>query len=64
MISQEESKGLYECLKDILAKEIKELIENPVLAKKDLDLSNIITRMIKQNTKYLFNYHIINQFRV
>src|SRR5690349_13055364 len=54
MISQEESKGLYECLKDIRAKEIKELIENPILAKEDLALSNIITRMIKENTHEVF----------
>jgi len=54
MISQETSTGLYESLKDIRTKEIKELIENPVLAKEDLALSNIITRMIKENAHEVF----------
>ena len=54
MISQETSRNLYESLKDIRTKGIKELIENPVLTKEDAALSKIIARMIKENAHEVF----------
>jgi CBS domain-containing protein len=54
MISQETSRNLYESLKDIRIKEIKELVENPVLTKEDAALSKIIARMIKENAHEVF----------
>ena len=54
MISQETSRSLYESLKEIRNKEIKELVENPVLAKDDIVLPKIIGRMIKENSNDLF----------
>jgi CBS domain-containing protein len=54
MISQETSRNLYESLKDIRTKEIKELVENPVLTKDDLPVSKIIIRMIKENAHEVF----------
>jgi CBS domain-containing protein len=54
MISQETSRNLYESLKDIRTKEIKELVENPVLTKDDITVSKIIGRMIKENAHEVF----------
>ncbi len=54
MISQETSRNLYKSLKDIRTKEIKELVENPVLTKDDITLSKIIARMIKENAHEVF----------
>ncbi len=54
MISQETSRNLYKSLKDIRTKEIKELVENPVLTKDDLPISKIIARMIKENAHEVF----------
>lgn len=54
MISQETSRNLYESLKDIRTKKVKELLENPVLTKEDAPLSKIISRMIKENAHEVF----------
>ncbi len=54
MISQETSRNLYKSLKDIRTKEIKELVENPVLTKDDITLSKIIAKMIKENAHEVF----------
>lgn len=54
MISQETSRNLYKSLEDIRTKEIKELVENPVLTKDDLPISKIIARMIKENAHEVF----------
>ncbi len=54
MISQETSRNLYETLKDIRTKEIKELVENPILAKDDLPISKIISTLIKENAQEVF----------
>src|SRR4028118_2140543 len=54
MISQDTSRNLYESLKDVRTKEIKDLVENPVLTKGDLPLSQIIGRMIKENAHEVF----------
>jgi CBS domain-containing protein len=54
MISQETSRNLYESLKDIRTKGIKEIVENPVLTKDDITLSKIIERMIKENAQEVF----------
>jgi CBS domain-containing protein len=54
MISQETSRSLYESLKDVRTKEIKELVENPVLTKDDLSVSKIIGRLIKENAHEVF----------
>ncbi len=54
MISQETSRSMYESLKDIRTKEIKELVENPVLTKDDLPISKIVGRMMKENTHEVF----------
>ncbi len=54
MVSQETSRNMYESLKDIRSKEIKDLVENPVLAKDDLAVPKIIGRMIKENAQEVF----------
>ncbi len=54
MISQETSRNLYESLKDVRTKEIKDLVENPVLTKGDLPISQIIEKMIKENAHEVF----------
>ena len=54
MISQETSRNLYESLKDIRTKKVKELVENPVLTKEDAALPKIIAKMIKENSHEVF----------
>jgi hypothetical protein len=52
MISQEISRSLYESLKDVHNKNIKEFVEKPVLTREDVTVSKIIGMM------YLLNYKI------
>ena len=54
MISQEISRNLYESLKDVHNKEIKDLVENPVLVKEDVTVSKIIGIMLKENVHEVF----------
>jgi predicted transcriptional regulator len=54
MISQEISRNLYESLKDVHNKNIKEFIENPVLTKEDVTVSKIIGMMLKENVHEVF----------
>jgi predicted transcriptional regulator len=54
MISQEISINLYESLKDVHNKNIKEFIENPVLTKEDVTVSKIIGMMLKENVHEVF----------
>ena len=54
MISQEISRNLHAALKDVRDKEIKELVENPVLAKEDVSISKIIGMMMKENVHEVF----------
>ena len=49
MVSQETSRYQYNYLKDIRNKEIKDLVENPVLAKEDVTVSKIIGMMMKED---------------
>lgn len=54
MISQEISRSLYESLKDVHNKSIKEFIENPVLSREDVTVSKIIGMMLKENVHEVF----------
>ena len=54
MISQEISRSLYESLKDVHNKNIKEFIENPVLTREDVTVSKIIGMMLKENVHDVF----------
>jgi CBS domain-containing protein len=54
MISQETSRNTYESLKDIRTKEIKELVEKPILTKEDVTISKIIGMMMKENVHEVF----------
>ena len=54
MISQEVSRSLYESLKDVHNKNIKEFIENPVLTREDVTVSKIIGMMLKENVHDVF----------
>lgn len=54
MISQEISKNLHAALKDVRDKEIKELVENPVLTKEDVPISKIIGMMMKEKVHEVF----------
>lgn len=54
MISQEISRSLYESLKDVHNKNIKEFIENPVLTREDVTVSKIIGMMLKENVHEVF----------
>jgi CBS domain-containing protein len=54
MISQEISRGLYESLKDVRKKTIKDLVENPILVKDDVPVSKIIGIMLKENVHEVF----------
>lgn len=54
MISQEISKNLHAALKDVRDKEIKELVESPVLTKEDVPISKIIGMMMKEKVHEVF----------
>lgn len=54
MISQEISRNLYNSLKDVRSKEIKELVENPILTKEDIPVSKIIGMMLNENVHEVF----------
>lgn len=54
MISQEISRDLYESLKDVRNKTIKDLVENPILVKEDVPVSKIIGIMLKENVHEVF----------
>ncbi len=49
MISQEISRNLYDDLKNVSNKEIKELVENSILTKEDIPVSKIIGMMSNEN---------------
>ena len=54
MISQEVSRQLYSQLKDIRNKELRDLIEKPVLVKEDVHVSKIIGIMTKEKSHEVF----------
>ncbi len=54
MISQEISRNLYNDLKDVRSKEIKELVEKPVLTEEDIPVSKIIGMMLNENVHEVF----------
>ncbi|MDN5868091.1 MAG: CBS domain-containing protein, partial [Candidatus Nitrosocosmicus sp.] len=54
MISQEISRNLYESLKDVHNKNIKEFVEDPILTKEDVTISKIIGMMLEQNVHEVF----------
>jgi CBS domain-containing protein len=54
MISQEISRDLYESLKDVRNKAIKDLVENPIVVKDDVPVSKIIGMMLKENVHEVF----------
>jgi CBS domain-containing protein len=54
MISQETSRNLYESLKEIRTKKVKEFVENPVITKEDVALPKIIAKMIRENAHEVF----------
>lgn len=54
MISQEVSRQLYSHLKDIRSRELRELIEKPVLVKEDVPVSKIIGIMTKEKSHEVF----------
>lgn len=54
MISQEISRTLHESLKDVRNKELRDLVENPVLTKEDVTISKIIGMMLKENVHEVF----------
>src|SRR6187455_1359519 len=54
MISQEISRNLYDSLKDVHNKNVKEFVENPILTKEDIPVSKIIGIMLNQNVHEVF----------